>query len=99
MSLDDGDLVRLARIERQLEREDPGLAEALHRWSPAEARSRVWAGRLTVAAGVVFAAVALLLGNVGWLLLGVVTSAAGWFLLRTGPGLSLLLGRRSDREL
>jgi hypothetical protein len=98
MSLDDGDLVRLARIERQLEREDPELVETLLRWSPAEARSRVWAGRLTVAAGAVFAAIALLLGNVGWLLLAVVTSAAGWFLLRTAPGKLLLLGRRTDHE-
>lgn len=96
MVLDDGDLARLARIERQLEREDPELAEALYRWGPAPGRPRLWAARLTVAVGLVFAGVAVLVGSAGWVLLAVVTSATGWLLLRTAPGESVLPRRRRE---
>lgn len=90
--LNEGDLARLARIERQLAREEPELAEALQRMRPPHGPPPAWGARLTLAAGLVFAVIALLLGSVAWGLLAAITSAAGWCLLRAARGKPLLPG-------
>jgi len=91
MILDDGDLARLARIERQLASEAPELAEALHRWRLPTGRGSSWVGWLFLVAGIVFAVVAVLLASTGWALLAAAASVPGWW-LRTTRGRGVLGG-------
>lgn len=85
MRPDDREATRLARIERQLAKEDPELAEALNRWrSPRPTGSTAWRWWAAgfVLAGLVFAALAVALGSVGWFVLAVFTAGPGWLLSR-----------------
>jgi Protein of unknown function (DUF3040) len=83
--LDDGDLVRLAQIERQLAQDDPELAEALRSWRPPVARTS-FAATAAMVAYCLAVLVALFLWPVVGAFLAVV--AAVWLLWREKNGAS-----------
>lgn len=82
MALDDRAAARLAQIERQLAREEPELAEAMHRWRPpGPRRPRRWSSRIAVL-GLGLSVLALLLGSSAWCTLLVIVTVSGWCLAR-----------------
>lgn len=82
MTLDDGAAARLAQIERRLAREEPDLADALHRWrSPGQRRPPRWSWRIAVL-GHALGVLALLLGSVAWFVLLMLVTGSGWCLAR-----------------